>query len=78
VRVAPFCVHSLLKHPSVRLLWLKYCSGDSVQASSFLGGVEQFLVRFEHMDAASAAELLEPSALTALVAVLDADASGTV
>ncbi len=82
MRVAPFlcAVPRLLTHPSARLLWLKYCSGDSVQASTFLSGVEQFLVRFEGMDAASAGDLMGPSApsRTALAAVLDADASGTV
>ncbi len=80
MRVAPFLcpVPRMLKHPSVRLLWLKYCSGDSVQASTFLSGVEQFLVRFENMDAASAAELMGPSApsRTALAAVLDVDYKG--
>ncbi len=73
-------VPRLLTHPSVQMLWRKYCSGDSVQASTFLSGVEQFLVQFECMDAATAAELMGPSApsRTALAAVLDADASGTV
>ena len=62
MRVAPVlcAVPRLLTHPSVQMLWRKYCSGDSVQASTFLSGVEQFLVRFENMDAASAAELMGP------------------
>jgi hypothetical protein len=72
------CVPRLLKHPSARLLWLKFCSGDSVQASTFLAGLEQFLAKFESMDTGTLTDFMGPSARTALVAVLDADGSGTV